>query len=265
MGLVTPPPSHTRVSPLPSRTLRAQWCILENYLHTLPLSENQASKPTWLRTIAPTLLLLALDKRTAELEILQYEISSSNKPDPSRVCSLEFPNYDVGTPRSWSLAAAQTTQATRSTGQEHNIPNFQFKPRISDLYIQPPGSSDQPPSTQPFNLSSPINISPLSPTFGPRKGHIPTGTVARRRSLSQAVPRDTHTASAANAEGGSSDGMRGDEFQRRLQWEAAWVWIERNLEEYVRKFEGKDGDEGRKDVWEELIRVMGEGERLRRG
>ena len=95
-------------------------------------------------------------------------------------------------------------------------------------------------------------------------GHIPTGTVERRRSLQHSVPANTHTACAADTDRGSEDALNQD-FSRLL-WEAAWLWIESHIEDYADKFRHVNWDDigGKYEMWEKLVRLRIESENLDR-
>ncbi|KAF2803070.1 uncharacterized protein BDZ99DRAFT_173946 [Mytilinidion resinicola] len=59
-------------------------------------------------------------------------------------------------------------------------------------------------------------------------------------------------------------GPSAEQWERRMQWEAAWCWIERHLDYYADHFIAWDRHPGgtKTAVWEELVRVWRECEEL---
>ena len=124
------------------------------------------------------------------------------------------------------------------------------------------------------------DISPISPTFGPRAGAILAGTIARRRSIpvspaslptltqnsnansnssAYSHPRtqsNTHTyPSSANDEKSVHRLLRRDQ-ESRIQFEAAWLFIEAHLDHFAERFAGVASEEGGKEeVWREVVEV----------
>lgn len=94
-------------------------------------------------------------------------------------------------------------------------------------------------------------------------GHIPKGTVERRRSLQHGVSANQDTACVADAE------WQGEDFVNResagVMWEAAWLWIESHIVEYAERFSefGRDGRDKHK-IWDKLVRLRIECEDLDR-
>ena len=86
-------------------------------------------------------------------------------------------------------------------------------------------------------------------------GHVPKGTVERRRSIQHGVPANASTARAEGAGWESEDVV--NRGSARLIWEAGWLWIESHIEEYVEKFSdfGSRSGEGKYEIWERLVRM----------
>ena len=95
-------------------------------------------------------------------------------------------------------------------------------------------------------------------------GHIPTGTVERRRSLQHGLSPNPYSARPADADRESEDVLNKE--SARILWEAAWLWIESHIEEYAGKFQdaSQDGVRGKNEMWEKVVRLRIESEELDR-
>jgi hypothetical protein len=131
------------------------------------------------------------------------------------------------------------------------------------------------------------DASPMSPTFGPRRNSAFSGTVSRRRSLQYSPLSPRHPTSGSQGgtqtqklhddqayDNGTASTKR-DVLEQRIQFEAAWIEIERNLGAYVNRFAGaavesedtlggsRKGTMAKEDIWRELVMLRERGERLR--
>ncbi|KAF2866251.1 hypothetical protein BDV95DRAFT_598896 [Massariosphaeria phaeospora] len=128
-----------------------------------------------------------------------------------------------------------------------------------------------------FDVDAPAS-SPASPTFGPRRFHAFSGTVARRRSFQQGAAGSPvegveggvwHVGRDVGVRGCRSHSMSERErgLEQRILWEAAWKEIEARLEEYVDRFGGVGDAEmnrkGNQELWMELFMLRSEREGLR--
>jgi hypothetical protein len=113
----------------------------------------------------------------------------------------------------------------------------------------------------------PAQVSPLSPTFGPRRGVVPTGTVERRRpSLplvhipSSRILHDTESVSgSSDAFGGAGHSEpppgavnRSGGMAKTVSWEAAPVNVH-DLKNRVYESTGVLDQRKNKEIWKELI------------
>ncbi|KAF1993387.1 hypothetical protein P154DRAFT_75664 [Amniculicola lignicola CBS 123094] len=301
----TQSPRHKRFDSLlpsleiPSSTLsaEAQWSLIEHRLHDLHHSQSQYSRNPWLSTVETPILLLAVAKHKAEVDLLRYEADhalplSDSEPDNP------FPNYNVGLHNtSYSSSSSASSQPASPRNRSSNDSNTAHIPPQHS----PPTSPPPLPDIDPLSPLSPTfghrrgsllagtvtrrrstvsgpeksdeetpDIEPLSPTFGVRRGSLMTGTVNRRRSIPAAFawplaysPSPSPSAAMAPLlKSGEQESVQRD-GEKRLLFEAAWVQIESHLGEYVRKF-GFDGEGGgreewrKEDVWMELVGLRGE-------
>lgn len=248
--------------------IKAQWDILQKHLKSLPAIELPRTDPAWLDLISHSVLNTALEKETTKIKSLQNQVSQrkTRTEQLSHFCSLQFPNYDVGNARS---SYPSPTPATE--GRPERIPAKRFPDIDVDfdsrppLYISLPGTATRHSALEPLQqYPRPSPLSPLSPTFGPRMGHVPIGTFERRRSLQYPLPTNAHTTRAADAHRQGEGNVNKE--SAKIMWEAAWLWIENHIEEYTERFEdsNQDGIRDKYEVWEKLVRLRIEGEDLDR-
>ncbi|KAF1950168.1 hypothetical protein CC80DRAFT_246243 [Byssothecium circinans] len=297
----TPPRLHTLVL-FPSIPKRIQWDILHSYLDKSAPDASPAANQNhaWLENVEISILHMLLAKKRTEMDLLRSEMAYSSLASTAtfkckkRGSCLKFPNYEVGTytpshttplplpplyPGTRNRSTSVSNCDTHSYSHSDSAFNAAYKTTITDLPISKHSPFSRVPS---FNTSDershlPSPVSPLSPTFGPRRGLIPSGTVARRCSsipFNECIPDNQAPGSAENAAGALADttapvstdditpalninGALGSEInplkERRVLWEAAWKEIEAHFEEYVGRFgNGCDG-EGKEGLWRLLV------------
>ncbi|KAF2277387.1 uncharacterized protein EI97DRAFT_289738 [Westerdykella ornata] len=247
----SPQPVHTPDPASPFHILDAQWGIIHQYLYNLPQSGAQSASRDWLNGINRNVLLTALAKKRAEIENLWTEANQAESSSlrHSKI-EINFPNYEAGTPP--------------------------FTPPPSVSTMSPPSPAITLPHDR-YTGSTGVGyasaehvdrLSPLSPTFGPRRFDLFSGTVSRRRSLPPSSSRAfSNSSSADNRKGTDERKSLLKDWERRILWEAAWKEIERNLDRYVDRFAGTgDGKEtvrrNNEDIWEELVDLKVEAELL---
>jgi hypothetical protein len=222
----------------PSLTANAQWAQLHTHIKNLPLSGNRPIPVTWVDSVDRAILLAAIVKKTTEHDLLQSEAAHAHIASK---CDIEFPNYDV------ALAYPHRATSPRETPQTER----------SSAEQQSSVAAAAAAATTQYDSGG---ISPISPTFGPRAGAILSGTVARRRS----IPILPVTPNGVDDEDKKMRRLIRKDWEERLQFEAAWLYIEQNLEGYVEKFRVCDEEPGgsKTVLWEELVRLRGECEGL---
>jgi len=250
-----------------SLSIKCQWDLLNSHLEATPFSSG-ATTPSWLNSIEKPVLLTLLAKLRSELDLLRSE---GIRPYlPSRKDSgIQMHDDHVATPSPCHLT---TWQATTNLVTDFDRANGSFsasrRNRNADrLETKIPNNGDGG-----FRL--PEQLSPLSPTFGPRKGSIPIGTVARRKPDSVAFnnissdeipdgaqdepesytsPKDTAT--NENHSGAVTEDIN---MMRRMLWVAAWLEVERHLEHWVFKFGRVWKERGNRELWREMIKLQNE-------
>ncbi|KAF2651741.1 hypothetical protein K491DRAFT_719546 [Lophiostoma macrostomum CBS 122681] len=280
-------------------TYEAQWCSLQHHLHARPVPENELACPTWLSCLDIRILLTALAKQRAEVALLESEASyteSSTSSTGSRETDIEieFPNYSLGFAGNQHRPQHQDSFPSPAEPQKKHRP----PPITSAEMLFLDTSTDSPPKTN--DPPKTDEASPLSPSFGPRRSTPFSGTVSRRRS-SQYSPLSPHhpalgsqsqtstpsqtptrisSQNQNNAKSIATASTKRDVLEQRIQFEAAWTGIERNLGAYVDRFAAaatgtatNAAEEGgdrltKEDVWREMVvlRERGDGlaETLRR-
>ncbi|KAF2690437.1 hypothetical protein K458DRAFT_103290 [Lentithecium fluviatile CBS 122367] len=117
----------------------------------------------------------------------------------------------------------------------------------------------------------PDQLSSLSPTFGPRRGIVPVGTVERRRSgvlFNHSCPSGTPegTEDKVGPSGYFGDtaadvniprpARRSRDTVRRVLWEAARVKIEWNFNDWVDRLGAAAGKEGIEETWRQVVKLL---------
>jgi hypothetical protein len=208
------------------------------------------------------LLIAALAKKRAEVDILRSEAEHAETlPTCPSGIDVPFRNYNVN----GSLPTPLTPSIKRV-----QRPRPMYLQRTSSPYSRIDMSVDVCSDGNKMGYGEVEEgvdqLSPLSPTFGPRRGDYFSGTVSRRRSMPPGTPM-LFSHEAPIGEVAEKRVLLSTVTERRIQWEAAWVEIERDLEAWVGRFEvGKElcGDERENgEVWEELVELRMEGECLR--
>lgn len=211
----------------------------------------------WLSTVDRKVLYTLLAKKRAEVELLRSDAEHGSLTNDSEI-DIEFPKYDMGLPRPVRPSSTTVPQAQRRPG------SLSGNGQPLNITIDRSGNrSGYTCGTSRNDLTSPI-----SPSFGPRRFDIFSGTVSRRRSLPHDARLVAKGSTTSTRDGDTDDKdilMR--DWQNRLQWEAAWVEIERNLDAYVERFvRVKGGREDvrreNEDIWNELVALRVEGEQL---
>ncbi|KAF2742267.1 hypothetical protein M011DRAFT_292386 [Sporormia fimetaria CBS 119925] len=250
------PYSADPASPFP--VVEAQWGTLLYYLDKVPGSGPQTPPGSWLTSMDPKVLLTAIAKKRAEVELLRHARPTA--------CY-----QTLNKPQSWTPLYDDCYTAFERMKLSRERRNSVRGPRHTRLpsHIRVDLGFDREPTEQQAHVR-PMSLhsqSPLTPTFGPRRFDMFTGTVARRRSLPPVdAPLMPSPVTPVALKRSHYEGSKSSE--KRIQWEAAWVEFERNLEAYVEKFgSGLDGRYGFRNenqrLWEELVDLKIEGERLK--
>ncbi|KAF2645703.1 hypothetical protein P280DRAFT_127878 [Massarina eburnea CBS 473.64] len=266
------PPRLNTLALFPTIPKRVQWDILQSYFDEhLPDTAPPIDR-TWLDNVDKSILLTLLAKKRSELDLLHSEAAYSslyNRRSPKRYSGIKFPNYDVGIRSPSHTTPMQESQYQSAASQLHSISyrdhrNTTTELGVSKRYTQHDGNN---------RLLLPSPVSPLSPTFGPRRGLIPSGTTDRRRSsvpeaqAAKGVNNEAEGDRAATAMSSLALTVGVDEDtsrnrEKRVLWEAAWKEIEGHFEEYVGRFgvgegEGRDA-EGKENLWGMLVELRNE-------
>ncbi|KAF2020004.1 hypothetical protein BU24DRAFT_131145 [Aaosphaeria arxii CBS 175.79] len=255
-------PLQPSLSPVPLHIIKVQENIPNDRLNTLPITELQTMTTNCNSTIDQRLLVPALVEKQAELKLPQTELEHQSKEDGV----FRFPRYNMAHHRPSPPSPAQqqhpkpdhpsTTTSTRHISESRKANRSIYAPERGQR-------TRRPQSTQIADLS------PQSPTFGPRMGQLPSGTVYRRRcSLPANVPANPHPAGIEAELQRSQAALRTNQ-EKRMQWEAAWAWVEHNLEDCVQHI-ADDGNKSKAvdqfgashDVWDELLTLKTEAEGL---
>lgn len=255
MSSRSPPPLHTPEPSSPFQTTKAQWDILHHYLKTAPASETLTTDTSKLSAlnINQKVLATALIKKRAECSLLVSEAKHAEQAT-LQTHPIHFPNYNVGLLKNHSRSSAPEVLSSLSAA-EYTRDGLS----VSTNTIN---STEHGNSHREARVSE---ISPLSPTFGPRRNHRFSGTVSRRRSVRHSVPLSPNkaTASAQDDDRWTEEALR-DDCERRVMWEAAWVEIERNLDLYIERFGASMRERDSKEsIWVELVKLKGECEGLK--
>lgn len=257
----------------------AQWDIISSKLDTLSLST--AATPRWLELVDESIMLTVIAKIRSELELLQAEAESMEiQPSHSAVkynaemCKpihpLPAPGPSLPMPisRPPLMSRRSRNNAESSTGC------------LGMIQTKTPLRREHSDGDQ---YSRPHEVSPLSPTFGPRKGLVLSGTVDRRRSIPRYSPTtDQHTLIEAGYRSVSPHSAplmntrrstpitnfhkilesRSMGFEeKKMIWEAAWAEIERSLPTYAERFEESRSvstKPKKEEIWTELITLLGD-------
>jgi len=252
------PPTHTVLrSPKSPVSKKAQWDIVDSKLESLSLVAPLPPAPPFLQSIEVSVLLIRLLKLRSEVELLRSEAESSSLRRSSS--GIKFPEYDIGTP-SQSISSSPTLISSTSLNYKHTE-GGNSRTMLTKLKI--PHSYD---TNEVIEKSSSDMLSPLSPTFGPRKGVVLSGTVERRRSMpcnlltnQNKSESDVHI-SRLHRSGHPANEIR--DTEQRILWEAAWIEIEKNLDVYVDKFTQARPQNSVintvEEVWTEIVILMDE-------
>ncbi|KAF2121374.1 hypothetical protein BDV96DRAFT_210887 [Lophiotrema nucula] len=235
-----------------SLTSQQQWSLLRRFIEDLPLSECKSVNSNFIKSLASSVLHIFLIRKRAELDLLGSEASHVELPSD---CSIQFPNYGNASPPaspSEELASFLGKKAKR----DMRIDLSEFTPRKLGAEGFPTG-----------DLRSPI--SPLSPSFGPRRGEMLSGTVLRRRSIPPQSPHASQPAHVRRTSAISKEEalrLTREDRHKRVQFEAAWKEIEAHLDEYIGKFglDAEDivGGKQKTAIWEILISCREEADEL---
>ncbi|KAF2263337.1 hypothetical protein CC78DRAFT_581621 [Lojkania enalia] len=224
-------------------SLKVQWALVQRFLDEIPLSETHALSKNWISTLEKNILVTALVKKRSELELLRSEAEHA---EITSECEIEFPSYDVAFRNSNNEMTGEQISSA-SEGRNRNALHV-------DVSRTHKGVEGFP------ILAHRSLISPLSPTFGPRRGALLTGTVNRRRSIPHSP---IHNLRNGNNIETKSLVLR--DWEKRVLWESAWIHIEEHLEEYAGRFGVIDEGREKENVWEELVGLRVEGSKLIKG
>jgi hypothetical protein len=246
---------------------KAQWDLLRLQLEASS-SPLGLTTPLWLNNIEKPVLQTFLVMLCSELDLLHSEKRRPFLP-PRKDSGIQLPDEYEETPMPrhvMTLQALMSAPPVNSMGNEASLLSGR------DLCVDV--SEDISLEHTRGGTQKADQLSPLSPTFGPRKGSVPVGTVQRRKSTaapSPCLPNDRLSKKALNETGscrshqhyifdqeahGMSEQQRHTSTQRSL-WEAAWLEIERNLEDWMDRFSVETGQE--RDIWElwrELVEMQ---------
>ncbi|PSN61971.1 hypothetical protein BS50DRAFT_134424 [Corynespora cassiicola Philippines] len=245
-----------------------QWAFLQECLGPITPYSPTPIGPSWLAAIDRSILITLLAKNRSELALLHSEKLAMSHPHHSSA-ELKLPDYTIGTPSSGSTPTPSTQTPTAFAHHDRNAsPTRTPEPRsiehgIEDALLRLNTAVAMAPLPAPTD-----DLSPLTPTFGPRRGLVISGTTARRRSSAQFTalpPQDA--AQAAELDFSSAyffapkardarPAMEAVEYvpQRRAVWEAEWAQIEGRLEDWADRFaEGVEGSKA--ELWRELVRL----------
>lgn len=236
--------------------------------------------PSWLDSVDKSVILTLLAKKRSELHLLRSEAKRPGLAPPNVSDTFQFPDYDVGTRGSGYTTPSKATQVPPDSASSSRPPSRRAR-NNSELHNIEEGIGDALAKLNTSGLHSrghsengfqlPGQLSPLSPTFGPRRGHVQIGTLERRRA---SVPANVYMSQnrtptspacakrppySASLPAGSHCLVKSSwEAEQRILWEAAWTEIERNLEAYARRFEDGNSDLDERDnddVWRELVNL----------
>ena len=253
----------------------AQWDIICSKLDTLSLST--AAAPRWLDLVEKPVLLTVIAKLRSELELLHLETDSQELQCPNsaaKSCTQPFSTANT-LPSPGPSLPLPITRPRLLSRRARNRNNDDHSPELCSLQTVAPLRREQSDGDQ-FSRSP--AFSPLSPTFGPRRGLLLSGTLDRRCS----IPRysttmdgqhpnkhghrgtQPYSAPLINATHATHSVLGSRHFgleEKRIMWEAAWAEIERNIDSYTEKFEDlryPHTKTRKDDVWTELIALLGE-------
>lgn len=150
-------------------TTEAQRELLESHIEAVSPASNSTT-PILLDEMEKPSIHTAIAKMHSEVDMLHAEASCPSLPS-RKDSGIELSGDDEGTP---GMCDSMTPHA--AAGQvpsSFSADRWQHKVDVSAC------------ATQNYEDYT-SQLSPLSPTFGPRKGSIPTGTVTRRRSSASA-------------------------------------------------------------------------------
>ncbi|KAJ4301808.1 hypothetical protein N0V90_003902 [Kalmusia sp. IMI 367209] len=270
-------PRNIKLLPLPKKD---QWDLLESELDTTSSSVPLYAAPRWLDVIETPVLLTFLAKLRSEA---QFHRSEAERPALLRQKSsgIKFPDYDAGTCGSTCTPPTQTypspmpapvpTPASRPLYRRARYSDEGIGIALERLNTSGLYSGEE----KPRRFSLPEKLSPLSPTFGPRKGLVPAGTIQRRRSVpfktvntegnNLVKPAASDTPSYST---GTSDfkwatpvvQRKPGRPEKKILWQAVWAEIERNLDIYTKNFEPNqhEGVPPKEEIWIDLIIMLRE-------
>jgi hypothetical protein len=192
-------------------SIKSQWDLLKSHLEATSYSPD-APIPSWLNSMEKPVLSILLTKLRSELDLLHSEASRPSFPQ-RKDSAIQMPDDQTRSPCRSTTSQAMTYPAPVPDRAIESLPAFQW-----ELDEDESGHSTPNYGEGGFRLPEPL--SPLSPTFGPRKGSVPIGTVARRRSGSVAF-----NCSLSEDSGPVTGDMN---LTKRMLWLAAWLEIERH-------------------------------------
>lgn len=238
--------------------IKAQWNVLQHSLSTISPAEPYSNMSTCYSSVDRSVLITALVKKKAELELLRNEMQTTAA---GSIHNLPVESLNDSSSTTVQGKFREFSESMKKTKHARHTSAIDTHPIVRI----PSKHCDTTTSWSPNFEFSPL--SPLSPTFGPRMGHIPSGTVVRRRSLPNNGVDNTHSAFVDNNVQRHSVARKLD-WERRVQWEAAWAWIEQHLGTYAEGFAASPNTYGTsQEIWEELVRLKKEaaalGERLK--
>lgn len=277
-----PPPSSDTMTFAASRSRKAQWDILQSYIDKLTPDISHPTQSILIENIHQSVLLALLAKKRSELDLLLAEAAlpyPSTHHHSKRSPGLQFPDYEFG-----FRPSARTDPTQKSPPMTIAIPSSnRCLPRLSTPSTDPLRrphrntiselvSAQRSPHSRSGSgtgVAREPKVSPLSPTFGPRRGEVPSGTMERRRaSLPSNCYNPSTCATPKNlADGGERNkedahkhdhmdiGVGQGSVEKRILWDAAWRQIEGNFEEYVGRFDG-DVDGGKQLVWDQILALV---------
>lgn len=251
---------------------KIQWDFVESYLDTLTPSPPPRIPPSWLDSIDSFVLSTLLAKKRSELDIIRSDAQSVIPP--RKDSGVGLPEYHVGVDNSGDPSPLQATAAAANSAlqlQPASPRTRKLDQRVDRTPLRLDSVSLYARGNAHDGFKHDERLSPLSPTFGPRKGVVPSGTLKRRRTsvpiagwLCDETPStflsQDHRPPQPSTNPGPDPEFQGvsanAKTEDRIIWEAAWTEIEKNMDNYMGKFMdartcGRNGEN--QELWKQLI------------